>query len=430
MSSNPGSPVLSRRRFLGWSQAVLAAVGATGFFASRPQGFAEVENAASADDYYEKLGVERINNAAEPATALTGALMPAQVQRAVARAALHPVVLNDLQNASGKYIARRLRCEGAMVTSGAAGALTLATAACIAAANGIKPEQIPEQVVAMKCEVIVQKAHRYEFEHAMQLCGVRIVEVVTVDDYKRAFTPRTVMTNFYNAAEGGEIDRQAWLDIAHQHDIPCHMDAAGDLPPIENLWKYTGMGYDLVCFSGGKGIRGSQNTGLLLGRKRLTDLAAANDNPNSEAVGRGMKVAKEQIVGMVAALDWFLEQNEEADQAEYVWRVDTIVRAVKNIPTMKVDIFTPEFANHAPHAMLTYDPKVIGITPKQVQERLRAMQPRIELNGASGSTIPFGPHSNENTLVVATWMMQPGDAEIVGRHLHEVLSHPTLTLGN
>jgi hypothetical protein len=130
------------------------------------------------------------------------------------------------------------------------------------------------------------------------------------------------------------------------------------------------------------------------------------------------------------ALDWFLEQNEEADQAEYVWRVDTIVRAVKNIPTMKVDIFTPEFANHAPHAMLTYDPKVIGISPKQVQERLRATQPRIELNGASGSTIPFGPHSNENTLVVATWMMQPGDAEIVGRHLHEVLSHPTLTLGN
>jgi L-seryl-tRNA(Ser) seleniumtransferase len=238
------------------------------------------------------------------------------------------------------------------------------------------------------------------------------------------------MTNFYNAAEGGEIDRQAWLNIAHQHDIPCHMDTAGDLPPIENLRKYTGMGYDLVCFSGGKGIRGPQNPGLLLGRRGLTDWAAANNNPNSDAVGRGMKVAKEQIVGMVAALDWFLEQNEEADQAEYVRRVDTIIRAVKNIPTMKVDIFTPEFANHAPHAMPTYESKVIGIIPKQVQERLRAMQPRIELNGASRATIPFGPHSNENTLVVAPWMMQLGDVEVVGRHLHDVLSHPTLTQGS
>ena len=129
--------------------------------------------------------------------------MPAQVQCAVARAALHPVALNDLLKASGEYIARRVHCEGAMVTSGAAGALTLATAACIAAAKGARPNEIPEQVVAMKSEVIVQKAHRYEFEHAILLCGVRLVEVVTAGGYKRAFTPNTVMTNFYNAAEGG-----------------------------------------------------------------------------------------------------------------------------------------------------------------------------------------------------------------------------------
>ena len=143
------------------------------------------------------------------------------------------------------------------------------------------------------------------------------------------------MTNFYNAADGGEIDRQAWLDIAHQHQIPCLMDAAGDLPPIDNLWKYTAMGYDLVCFSGGKGIRGPQNAGLLLGRKGLTDLAAANNNPTSDAIGRGMKVAKEQIVGMVAALDWILEQDDGADQAEYMRRANTIMRAVKDIPTLK-----------------------------------------------------------------------------------------------
>ncbi len=140
-----------------------------------------------------------------------------------------------------------------MVTSGASAALTLATAACIASANGTKPDQIPENVDHMKHEVIVQKAHRYEYDHAMLICGARIVEVVTLDDYKRAFTPNTIMTNFFNSAEAGEIDRQTWLDVAHQHNVPCHMDAAADMPPIENLWKYTGMGYDLVSFSGGKG---------------------------------------------------------------------------------------------------------------------------------------------------------------------------------
>jgi L-seryl-tRNA(Ser) seleniumtransferase len=235
------------------------------------------------------------------------------------------------------------------------------------------------------------------------------------------------MTNFFNAAEAGEIDRQSWLDIAHQHNVPCHLDAAADMPPVENLWKYTAMGYDLVCFSGGKGIRGPQNAGLLLGRKRLTDLAAANNNPVGEAVGRGMKVAKEQIVGMVAAVDWVLEQNDEANQAEYTRRADTIIRAVKDVPTMKTEIFVPEIANHVPHLILAYDPQAVGITPKQVQERLRAQPPRIELNPATGTSGRLGTPSNENTIVVGTWMMLPGEAEIVGRRLHEVLTHTERT---
>ncbi len=417
-TSNPAA-LLSRRRFLGWSQAALALL-------ARPA-FATTENTSTTDDYYQKLGVEKIINAAGTYTYLTASVMPPEVQRAVAQAALHPVVLDDLQKASGEYIARRLRCEGAVVTSGASGALTLATAACIAAANGCRPEQIPEEVASMKNEVIVQKAHRYEYDHAMLLCGIRIVEVVSVDDYKRAFTPKTIMTNFFNAAEAGEIDRQSWLDIAHQHNVPCHLDAAADMPPVENLWKYTGMGYDLVCFSGGKGIRGPQNAGLLLGRKRLTDLAAANNNPVGEAVGRGMKVAKEQIVGMVAAVDWVLEQNDERNQAEYTRRAETIIRAVKDVPTMKTEIFVPEIANHVPHLILAYDPQAVGITPKQVQERLRAQAPLIELNPATGTSGRLGTHSNENSIVVGTWMMLPGEAEIVGRRLHEVLTHTERT---
>lgn len=233
------------------------------------------------------------------------------------------------------------------------------------------------------------------------------------------------MTNFFNSADGdGQIDRKTWLEVAHQHNVPCHMDAAADMPPIENLWKYTGMGYDLVCFSGGKGIRGPQNAGLLLGKKSLIDLAAENDSPNSDAVGRGMKVAKEQIVGMVAAVDWLLEQRDEANQAEYMKRVDTIVAKLKSIPTMKTEVFMPEIANHVPHLILAYDPKVVGITPLEVKARLSAQRPQIELNPATGYTGRLGTHSNENTIVIATWMMQPGEAEIVATHLHAVLTNP------
>jgi L-seryl-tRNA(Ser) seleniumtransferase len=426
MSSNGDRSIFTRRSFLRWSQSAMALLGAAPIVgaSTASKAFALSESSNSEDDYYAKLGVAKIINAAGTYTYLTAALMPPQVQRAVAQAALHPVRLKDLQLASGEYIAKKLRCEGAVVSSGASAALTLATAACIASANGTKPDQIPENVDRMKHEVIVQKAHRYEYDHAMLICGARIVEVVTLEDYKRAFSPNTVMTNFFNAAEGGQIDRQTWLDVAHQHNVPCHIDAAADMPPIENLWKYTGMGYDLVSFSGGKGIRGPQNAGLLLGKKHLTELAAANNNPNSDAVGRGMKVAKEQIVGMVAAVDWLLEQSDEKDQAEYMRRVDTITSAVKDVPTMKASVNIPEVANHVPHLMLTYDPAVVGISPKQVQERLRQQQPSIELNPATGTSGRFGTLSTENTIVIGTWMLQPGEAEIVGRQLRAVLMNP------
>jgi L-seryl-tRNA(Ser) seleniumtransferase len=427
MSNNGDRSLFTRRSFLRWSQSAMAFLGAAPIVGASKASEAFASTATSTtDDYYAKLGVEKIINAAGTYTYLTAALMPPQVQRAVAQAALHPVRLKDLQQASGEYIAKKLRCEGAVVTSGASAALTLATAACIASANGTKPDQIPENVDRMKHEVLVQKAHRYEYDHAMLICGARIVEVVTLEEYKQAFTPNTIMTNFFNSGEGGKIDRQTWLVVAHQHNVPCHMDAAADMPPIENLWKYTGMGYDLVSFSGGKGIRGPQNAGLLLGKKHLTDLAAANNNPNSDAVGRGMKVAKEQIVGMVAAVDWLLEQNDEADQAEYMRRADVITRMVKDVPTMKASVYIPEVANHVPHLMLTYDPAVVGIGPKQVQERLRKQQPSIELNPATGTSGRFGTLSTENTIVVGTWMLQPGEAEIVGRQLRAVLTNPKI----
>ncbi len=229
------------------------------------------------------------------------------------------------------------------------------------------------------------------------------------------------MTNFFNAAEGGEIGREQWLAIAHERGVPCHLDAAADMPPIENLWKYTQMGFDLVCFSGGKGIRGPQNAGLLLGRKDLIALAYQNDSPNSDATGRGMKVAKEQIVGMVAAIDWLLDQTDEAMQAEFMRSTDVIRTAMKGIPWVETRIVTPEVANHVPHLLIDIDPQRLGITPLQVATRLKAGKPLIELNPATG-TDERGLMGTANSVILSTWMLQPGEEVIVADRLRAALT--------
>ena len=182
--------------------------------------------------------------------------MPDSVQAAVARAAETPVRLMELQKAAGEYLARKLNCEAAMVTAGAASALTLGAAGCLTVANHCGIRDIPVEVAHLKNEVLVQKGHRYGYDQALICCGVRMVEVETLAEYEAAFNERTVMAHFYNAAEQGQISREDWIRVAHAHGVPCFNDAAADVPPISNLWNYTKMGFDLVTFSGGKGIRG------------------------------------------------------------------------------------------------------------------------------------------------------------------------------
>src|SRR5215472_7171226 len=263
----------TRRRFLGWGNWLLTAGG----LASRPLEAAGSKQ-TEGEDYYEKLGVTKIINAAGTYTALTASIMPPPVQAAVARAAKNPVRLQELQKSAGEYIAKLLKCEAALVTAGAASALTLGTAACMTVGNRGAIRRIPVDLTGLKNEVIVQKGHRYGYDHAILNCGAKFVEVETMRDYEAAFTSRTVMTHFFNAAESGQIGREDWIRVAHAHNVPCFNDAAADVPPISNLWNYTQMGFDLVTFSGGKGIRGPQNAGLLLGRKELIDAAAKSNN--------------------------------------------------------------------------------------------------------------------------------------------------------
>ena len=408
----------TRRRFLGWANSALAGLGLAG----QKLEAADTRHALDGEDYYDKLGVTKIINAAGTYTALTASTMPPSVQAAVARAAKYPVRLHELQKASGEYLALKLKCEAAMVTAGAASALTLATAAAMTLGNKSAIHSIPTDVAGLKNEVIAQKGHRYEYDHAIRNCGARFVEVATLAEYEAAFNERTVMTNFFNAAEQGEISREDWISVAHRHGVPCLNDAAADVPPISNLWNYTQMGFDMVAFSGGKGMRGPQNSGLLLGRKDLIAAATQNNSPNSDAVGRGMKVSKEQIVGMVAAVDWFLSQSDAAMEAEFHRRAGRIAAQLKNIPTLEPRVVIPNVAaNAVPHLLLRYDPQRVKIRPGEVMAELRRGTPSIELNPMTGKKSGAGLPCDENTIVVGVWMLEPGEDLIVARRLKEVL---------
>src|ERR1039458_4533856 len=384
---------MSRRKLLReGTQAVLAGgVALSGILTLEPRAFSK--SAPPAVDYYQILGVTPFINAAGTYTVLSASTMPDEVQAAIALAARQPVNLNELLDASGAYLAKRLRCEAALVTSGAAAALVVGTAACI----------------------------NIGYDHALRNCGIRFVEVETLEQYEQAFTERTVMAHFFNAGEG-KISREDWVRVAHQHGVPCFNDAAADVPPISNLWNYTQMRFDLVTFSGGKGLRGPQCSGLLLGRKDLIEAAKKNNSPNSNTVGRGMKVAKEEIVGLVAAVDYFLKQDDAVIERECRDRADRIAKHLNSIPTVQTQIFIPEVANHVPHLLITYDQNRIKIKGAEVMQKLREGKPRIELNPSTGGApasagLPGGP----NTIVVGVWMLQPGENMVVAKRLREVL---------
>jgi L-seryl-tRNA(Ser) seleniumtransferase len=360
-------------------------------------------------------------NAAGTYTVLSASTMPDEVQAAIALAARQPVNLNELLDASGAYLAQRLQCEAALVTSGAAAALALGTAACITRGTDQAILSIPTEMAALKSEVIIQKSHRYGYDHALRNCGIRFVEVETLEQYEASFNEHTAMAHFFNAGTG-KISREDWVRVAHQHGVPCFNDAAADVPPISNLWNYTRMGFDLVAFSGGKGLRGPQCSGLLLGRKDLIEAAKKNNSPNSNTIGRGMKVAKEEIVGLVAAVDWFLKQDDAAIETECRTRADRIAKHLSTIPSVQTQIFIPEVANHVPHLLITYDPIRIKISGAEVMKKMREGKPRIELNPSTGGApasagLPGGP----NTIVVGVWMLRPGEDMVVAKRLRDLL---------
>ena len=360
-------------------------------------------------DYFRELGVRPFINAAGTYTAMTASLMPSEVMDAITYASKRYVMLDELHDRVGERIAKLVRAEAAMVTAGAASALTLGTAAALTGTDRQKIDALPD-LTGMKIEVIIQKAHRFGYERAIRNCGVRLVEVETREDLERAVGDKTAMMIFYNNNnKEGRIQHEEFVQLGRKHSIPTLNDAAADVPPVDNLWKYTAMGFDLVAFSGGKGIRGPQSAGLLIGTKPLIAAARQNGSPNGHAIGRGMKVNKEEMVGMLAALELFVGKDHVREGREFDRRAEEIRKSASAVSGVIAEIFVPEVANHVPHVRVTWDSTSGAVKPAAVVRALQDGEPSIAIR------------SEGDALIVGVWMMQPGEEKIVARRLRQEL---------
>ena len=358
---------------------------------------------------YEQLGVKPIINGMGTVTVLGGSLMPPEVVQAMDDAARHFVHLPDLQKKAGAKLAEMLKVPGAMVTGGAASSISVGTIACLTRGDKKRLQALPDVGDGWR-DVIMQKTHRSGYEHQMTMAGAKIVMVETADELRRAITPRTAMLFYMNKAENeGKIQRAEFIRIAKEKGVPTFLDAAADVPPKENLWNYVNRdGFDLVAFSGGKGMMGPQSAGLLLGRKDLIEAATEGQSPYG-GIGRGMKVGKEEIVGMVAAVERFLRVDHEAEARELDRRVAEMMELIGNAKGVTLSRYVPEIANVVPHLALEFQS---GRTPsaKQVHDQLLAGDPAIY-------TLLRG----ENSLMVSVWMMHGTEHRVVGKRLGELL---------
>jgi uncharacterized pyridoxal phosphate-dependent enzyme len=362
---------------------------------------------------YEELGVTTVINAEGTMTTLGGSLIRPEVEVVMAQASRHFVSMPGLEEAAGKRIAQMLKLPeaySALVTSGAAAAIQSGLAGILTGDNESLIKQLPD-LTGMKSEVIIQKSHRNPFDHQLRGTGAKLIEIETRDQFRAAVNDRTAMMHFTNFAnDAGQIKVDEWVKLAKEYKLPCFNDAAADTPPISHLWDYTNMGYDLVSFSGGKAIRGPQCAGLLIGRQDLIHYALLNNSPYEDTLGRGQKVGKEEIIGMIKALELHLKDDYDALDKEWQDRLELVSREITKVPGVTTKFFTPAIANHVPHMQITWDSR-ISLTPQQVSQLLRNSKPSIVMS--AGEEKPG--------LAMNSFMLQPGEDQIVAEQLSRIL---------
>lgn len=362
-------------------------------------------------DYFKELGVRTFINAAGTYTALTASLPHPNVIKAINYAALQFVKLEDLQDRVGDRLAELLQSEWAMVTSGAASAITLGTAAVMTGGDPDKIDRIPNDLTGIKNEVIIQKTHRVGYDHAIRNCGAKLIEIETKEELEKAINEKTALMWFLNFNNNvGKIKDEEWVAIAKKHNIPTFIDCAADVPPMEMLFRHNKLGFDLVTFSGGKGLRGPQSAGILMGKKAFIQAARKNAPPNGSTVGRGMKVNKEEILGMLVAIETYLARDHKKDWEIWQKQIDMIGAAATSVPGVAIEKHVPDIANHVPSLRIKPDPTKVKVNASQLRQALRDGHPSIETMGGNES------------VDITTWQMIPGEEKIVARRIKEILA--------
>jgi len=369
---------------------------------------------------YEELGVTTVINGQGTMTVLGGSLPRPEVEAVMALAGQHFVSIPELEVVAGRKIAELLKLpEGytALVTSGAAGAMQSGLAGILTGNNEQYIRQLPD-LTGLKSEVIIQKSHRNPFDHQLRCTGAKLIEIETRDDLRNAVNQKTAMMHYTNFANAdGQIKVDEWVKLGKQYNLPTMIDAAADTPPVSHLWDYANMGYDLITFSGGKAIRGPQCAGLLIGRTDLVGYALLNNSPHEDTLGRGQKVGKEEIVGMVKAVELYLEEDQDALTREWQRRLENISTQVSSVQGVTTEFFVPDIANHVPTMRIKWDSQRISATPRDVTQTLRKGTPSIVLGtGESGAP----------GLEMNSFMLKPGEDQIIAERLTEVLrAHST-----
>ena len=364
---------------------------------------------AAKRDILKELGIRTFVNAAGTYTAMTASLMHDEVVETIKQGAKKFAMLDEVQDKVGEKIAELCHAEAATVTAGCWSALVLGTAGVLTGMDMKKVAQLPD-VTGMKSEVIVQKGHNIGYVHALTNTGAIIVEIETVQELEKAINEKTAMMWFLNTyAPMGKIQHEEWVAIAKKHKIPTMIDMAADVPPVSNLWKYNDLGFDLVCVSGGKAMCGPQSAGILMGKKELIAAARLSAPPRGGNIGRGMKVNKEEILGMYVALEKYINQDHDAEWKMWESKIETIVTSVNSIEGVITEVSVPPIANHTPLLFIKWDESKVKTTNKDLMLKLRNGSPSIEVM------------ANGTGINITVFMLQEGEEKIVAKRVREEL---------
>jgi uncharacterized pyridoxal phosphate-dependent enzyme len=362
---------------------------------------------------YDELAVPRFINAGEPFTILGGAPVRPEVKAAMSLAGGKFVTFSNAQNAIGAHLAKLLGSEAAMVTAGAAGALTLGTAACMTGKDKTKIYRLPDSS-GMRNEVIIQKAHRYSYEQSVRACGAKMVEIETSEQLRTAIGPATAMLLFNNRwTHQGQIKHEEFVQIGKAHGVPTFIDCAADAPPAENLTRFNALGFDLVTFSGSKGLRAPSSTGLLMGRGELIEAANHNGMPYDLTIGRGMKVSRDELVGLAVAVELCLQEKTNSIFTASEATLRRMADELNRLPGVRAEIFSPPVSYSWPHLRIRWDESRPKMSADDVRGRLWAGTPSIETR--------TGPDDVEG-LEISAWMLSDEEVPIVVRRISEAIT--------